>query len=161
MIYLLHGIENSGFPRVVADTCVVLPIAPIAAKVVITEHALVPFCADAPVNAEVFGQERCDILAQSIAGVSGKKQLSHTGVDESRACRSLQESTDLVLDFFIPSGMLPRKRGIDFKASELEKARTKFAGCKTKVVTPKEFEPDSRGAAVLPLTITLHALSQV
>ena len=106
-MYLLHGIENSGLPGIVAHPGVVLPVAPIAAQIVIEEHALVPFGADPPVDTEVLGQEGSNVLAQSIAGVSGQEQLSHTGVDESRAGRSLEETTDLALDFSILLRMFP------------------------------------------------------
>jgi hypothetical protein len=53
---LLDGIEDSRFTaRVVAYAGDVLPVAPVAADVVVDEHALVPFGAESPVELEVLG----------------------------------------------------------------------------------------------------------
>ena len=67
---LLDRVEHPGFAGIVAYASVVLPVAPVAAEVVIDQQAFVPFGADAPVNAHVFGEEAGDVLPETIGGVA-------------------------------------------------------------------------------------------
>lgn len=67
---LLDRVEHPSLPGVVAYASVVLPIAPVAAKVIIDQQAFVPFRADAPVDTEVFGEEAGDVLPETIRGVA-------------------------------------------------------------------------------------------
>ena len=59
-------IEVAAFARIITDACHVIPVAPVAAYVIIDEYALEPGRAPGPVDAQVVGQETGDILPSPI-----------------------------------------------------------------------------------------------
>lgn len=117
---LLDGIEEARFAGVVPHAGGVLPVAPVAAEVVVDEEALVPLRAEAPVEAKVFREVRCHVLAESVAGVAGEEEFAHAGVDEACACCAFEEAGEFVLGVGVLLGVGPRGGGVFFEAADAE-----------------------------------------
>ena len=68
--------------RVAADASDILPVSPVAGRVVVNEHRLEVGRAPAPVDLEGAGQEAGDVLAPPVGHEPGRAQLAHVGVDK-------------------------------------------------------------------------------
>lgn len=85
VLRLLENVEKPEAPRIVADASGVVPVAPVAAHVVVDQQGLEPLCAHVPVDAQIFGQEAGHVLAAAIGHEARGGQLSHIGVHEGKA----------------------------------------------------------------------------
>lgn len=144
---LLNRVESPRLPRIIPNTSIILPIAPIAANIIICQQGLVPFGAEAPVDAQVLREEGGDVLAQPVGRVAREEELAHAGVDEAVARRAFEEAPHGVLRRRVAGGgVFPGFGGVVFKAGDLEEARAEFAGYEAEVVPPEELEADGGGA---------------
>lgn len=144
---LLDGIERPGLPGIVAHARIVLPVAPVAVDVVVAQQALVPLRADAPVDAQVLGQEGGHVLAQPVGRVAREEELAHAGVDEAVARGAFEEAPHRVLGRGVvgPRGF-PRRAGVVLEAGGVEEGGAELAAGEAEVVAPEELEPDGGGA---------------
>lgn len=144
---LLDRIERARLPRIIAHTGIILPITPVAADVVVGQQALVPLGADAPVDAQVLGQEGGHVLAQPVRGVARQEELAHAGVDEAVARGAFEEAPHCVLGGgVVGGGVFPGLGGVVLEAGDVEEGGAEFAGGEAEVVAPEELEADGGGA---------------
>ena len=175
---LLHRVEDSSLSRIVAyasgvsilresvgdsqatERRYLLPIAPIAANVVISKQTLIPLSANPPIDTQMLRKKTGYILAQAITRISREEQLPHTSIDESSPRRALEKAGHFLLHFRIFGGIIPRYGRFIFETFDPEETVPEFSSRESEVVTPEELEADGFRAFVFTLSIAVNAFAE-
>ncbi|KAI3486496.1 hypothetical protein L1887_49897 [Cichorium endivia] len=148
---LLDGVELARGARVVADAGDVLPVAVVGGGVVVDEVRLEELGADAPVVAEILGEEAGDVLTAAVGHEARLAQLEDVGVDKGDAGAALEQTRHLVLGAvleripLVPPALLHLLGRLAWIGGALEAAEVvqkvaKLFGHKEKVVAPEQLE---------------------
>lgn len=98
LISLFDLVELPARPRVQSDAAgLVLPVPAVRADVVIDEQGFEPFGGDPPVDVQVDGKVRSDVLSHPIRHVAGSGDLFESSVEEGDTGLALEEQPRLVL----------------------------------------------------------------
>lgn len=75
-------VETSPLSGIIPHPCHVLPIAPVAARVIVDEQVLEPTGAHSPIKTEIMHQIARHILPTPVTHPAGGGQFTHVRVDE-------------------------------------------------------------------------------
>lgn len=109
----------------------------------------------------MLGEEGGDVLARAVGRVARQEEFALGGVDEARACGSVEETGEGRMECGVGVsvvGILPADRGVVLEPRFAKEPGAKLTRTQSHVIAPKELEADGCGATVFTFRVARDAL---